>query len=91
MQQWTVHTQLTYELLGYHQQKKVTELQEEGKEHRWNCDGWCKLLELNINQINCMNHNELVTSTAASFKSSKFFQHSPLCPEHMEELRLVFQ
>lgn len=39
MQQWIDHTQLRYELLGYHPQKKVIELQEEGKEHRWNCDG----------------------------------------------------
>lgn len=43
-----------------------------------------------MNQITCVNHKELVTSTAACFKSSKFFQHSPLCPEHIEELRLIF-
>lgn len=77
--------------MGYHPQKKVTELQEEGREQRLNWDCWCELLELNMNQINCVNHKELVTSTAACFKSSKSFQHSPLCPEHMEELRLIFQ
>ena len=60
-----------------------------GTQVDWDC--WCELLELNMNQINCVNHKKLVTSTAACFKSSKSFQHFPLCPEHMEELRLIFQ